>query len=73
MTTITIPINTELEQFINEELKNGTGESKAHIVRYALLRLREERALERLSEAERDITEGRVYKGKLTALAKKFI
>lgn len=72
MTTITIPINAELERFIEEELKSGKGESKAHIVRYALMRLKEERAIERLEEAERDITEGRVYRGSLTKLAKKF-
>ena len=72
MTTITIPINDELERFIQEELKSGKGESKAHIVRYALMRLKEERALERLEEAERDITHGRVYSGSLTKLAKKF-
>jgi Arc/MetJ-type ribon-helix-helix transcriptional regulator len=72
MTTITVPISAELEQFIKEELAHGTSESKAHLVRYALMRLKEERALERLSEAEKDIAEGRVYKGSLTKLAKKF-
>lgn len=72
MTTITVPINSELEDFIKSEIKNGTSETKAHVVRYALLRLREERSLERLSEAENDIKEGRVYKGSLKALAKKF-
>ncbi len=72
MTTITIPINAELERFIEEELKNGKSETKAHVVRYALLRLKEERAIERLEEAERDILDGRVYRGSLTKLAKKF-
>ncbi len=70
MTTITVPINSELEQFINDELKSGKGESKAHIVRYALTRLREERALERLHEAEIDIKEGRIYQGSLRSLIK---
>ncbi len=72
MTTITIPINTELEHFIEEELKSGKSETKAHLVRYALMRLREERALERLHEAEEDIKQGRVYRGSLSKLAKKF-
>lgn len=71
MTTITVPINNELEQFINDELKSGKGETKAHVVRYALTRLREERAIERLHEAEIDIKEGRVYQGSLRALVKK--
>lgn len=68
MTTITVPINKEIEDFINEELSAGTAESKAHLVRAALMRLREERALARLEEAERDIREGRVYKGNLSKI-----
>ncbi len=71
MTTITVPISKELEHFIEEELKAGTSESKAHLVRYALGRLQEERALARLQEAENDIKEGRVYKGDLKDLPKK--
>lgn len=71
MTTITVPINVELEQFIESELKSGKGESKAHVVRYALMRLQEERALERLQEAEVDIKEGRIYQGSLRTLVKK--
>lgn len=72
MTTITVPINKELESFIAEELSQGGGESKAHLVRYALERLREERAFSRIEEARRDITEGRVYKGDLKKMLKKF-
>lgn len=71
MTTITVPITKELESFIDEELKAGTSESKAHLVRFALGRLREERALARLSEAEADIKAGRVFKGDLKKLLKK--
>ena len=70
MTTITIPINKELENFINAELKSGRSETKAHVVRYALKRLAEERALEGIQEAKRDIKEGRVYEGDLRVLAK---
>ncbi len=72
MTTITVPITKELESFIEEELKAGTSDSKAHLVRFALGRLQEERALARLSEAEADIKGGRVYKGDLKRLLKKF-
>ena len=72
MATITIPINKDLEQFIDEELAHGTSESKAHLVRYALMRLQEERALARIEEAEADIRAGRVYRGDLRKIAKKF-
>ena len=71
MTTITVPINKEIESFINSELAAGKSESKAHLVRQAIMRLREERALENLREAEEDITTGRVYKGDLKKLLSK--
>ena len=70
MTTITIPISKELENFIDEEISFGAIETKAGLVRHALLRLQEERALSRLQEAEIDIKQGRVYKGDLKKLLK---
>ena len=72
MTTITVPITKELESFIEGELRAGTSESKAHLVRYALGRLQEERALSRLQEAETDIKEYRIYQGDLKKLLKDF-
>lgn len=72
MTTITVPINKELANFITEELSHGESESKAHLVRYALERLREERAFLRIEEAKHDIKEGHVYKGDLKKILKKF-
>jgi len=72
MTTITVPITKELASFIEGELKAGTSDSKAHLVRYALGRLQEERALSRLQEAEMDIKENRVYQGDLKKLLKQF-
>ena len=72
MTTITVPITKDLESFIEEEINAGTSDSKAHLVRFALGRLREERALSRLREAEDDIATGRVYRGDLKKLLGKF-
>lgn len=71
MSTITVPISKELEDFIKEEVSSGTSETKAGLVRHALTRLQEERALSRLQEAELDIRQGRVYKGNLKTLLKK--
>ncbi|HFC11082.1 MAG TPA: hypothetical protein ENJ75_02760 [Candidatus Kaiserbacteria bacterium] len=72
MSTITVPITKDLEAFIEQELAEGTSESKAHLVRYALRRLREERALARIREAEEDIKTGRVYEGDVLELIKHF-
>ncbi len=71
MSTITVPLPRDLEDFINNEVSSGRGESKAHIVREALVRLREEKALACLHEAEVDIKEGRVFRGDLSKLLKK--
>ncbi|MDP3900825.1 MAG: hypothetical protein Q8Q38_00565 [bacterium] len=71
MATITTPVGKELEEFIVREVREGRGASKAHVVRRALELLREERAFERIREAEDDIKAGRVYKGSLRTLAKK--
>ena len=71
MTTITVPISIELENFIAEEISSGTSETKAGLVRLALSRLQEERVLSRLLEAERDSVLGRVYKGDLKTLLTK--
>ncbi|TSD05077.1 MAG: hypothetical protein Greene07147_789 [Parcubacteria group bacterium Greene0714_7] len=72
MTTITTPIDKDLEEFIKSELREGRAESKAHVVRSALRLLREERALAEIREAEEDIRAGRVYSGDLRTLAKRF-
>lgn len=71
MTTITTPIDKDLEEFINAEIREGNSETKAHVVRQALRLLREDRAYKRIREAEEDMKEGRVYKGDLRKLVKK--
>ena len=71
MTTITTPIDKDLEEFINMEIREGNSETKAHVVRQALRLLREDRAYKRIREAEEDMKEGRVYKGDLRKLVKK--
>lgn len=71
MTTITVPINNEIEKFINQEISEGRAESKAHLVRYALMRLQTDRSMLDLMEAEDDIKTGKVYKGDLKTILKK--
>lgn len=71
MTTITIPIDLNLLTFINTEISEGNAESKAHIVRYALGKLKDERVLSRIKEAEEDIKSGRVYNGDLRKIISK--
>lgn len=71
MVTITTPIGKELEEFIGREVREGHAATKTQVVRQALEFLREERAFERIREAEEDIKVGRIYKGNLRKLIKK--
>jgi Arc/MetJ-type ribon-helix-helix transcriptional regulator len=71
MTTITIPINSELLAFINEEIKDGQADSKANFVRGLILKYKENRVFEKLKEADLDIKNGRVYRGNLRSLISK--
>jgi Arc/MetJ-type ribon-helix-helix transcriptional regulator len=72
MTTLSIPITSEQERFINSLVKSGKAANKAHAVRQALERMAEDEAICAVMEGERDIREGRVYKGDLRKLLKKF-
>lgn len=71
MTTISVPITAEQEKFINDLVKSGKAANKAHAVRYAIQRLAEEEAINAVLEGEKDIREGRVYRGDLRTLLKK--
>lgn len=71
MTTLSIPITSEQERFINTLVKSGKAASKAHAVRYALQRLAEEEAVNAVLQAEREIDEGRGLRGDLKKLLKK--
>ncbi len=71
MTTLSIPITSEQERFINQQIKSGKAANKAHVVRYALQRLAEEEAVNAVLQAEREIDEGRGLRGDLKKLLKK--
>lgn len=71
MPIVTVPLEAELFDFVEEEIREGNAETKTQVIRQALRRLREERAFTRLREAESDIREGRVVQGDLRALLDK--
>lgn len=71
MAVVTIPLDSDLIEFIEEEIREGNAETKTQVIRQAIRRLREERAFTRLREAESDIREGRLLQGDLRALIDK--
>jgi Arc/MetJ-type ribon-helix-helix transcriptional regulator len=72
MSTISVPIPAVLEQFIEDMIADGRASNKADLVRKALMKYREDEAINAVLEAEQDIREGRVFSGDLNELSKKF-
>lgn len=67
MTTLSVPISSELEGFINRMVKEGRASNKADVVRRAIRRLSEDEVVERVIRAQMEPT----IKGDLKTLMKK--
>ena len=69
MTTLSIPVDNTLMQFIDSMIASHKAESKTQVVRRALYNMREDEALKDIAEAHNDIIQGKVYSGDLRTLA----
>ena len=72
MATLSVPITPKIERFIDSLVKSGAAENKAHAVRQALEWYAEEKLIQDVLTAEREITEGKVLYGDPRKLLKKF-
>lgn len=72
MTTLSIPISGELEQFIKRMVKSGKAANKADVVRRALREYEENEAMNNILQSERDFAEGKFLQGDLRKILKKF-
>ena len=72
MTTISIPITTELNEFIDEQVRLGNASSKAELIRRAIVKFKEDQFLMVILEAEQEVRDGKVFTGDLDKLAKGF-
>lgn len=70
MTTLSVPIPSELEVFIQKEIEYGRSPNKAAVVRRALHRLAEEEAIQVVLQSEREVGEGKILRGDLRLLVK---
>ena len=68
MTTLSVPVSGETEEFIKRMVKEGKGSNKADVVRRALREYRENEALKTILQAESEPT----LSGDLRELMKKF-
>jgi Arc/MetJ-type ribon-helix-helix transcriptional regulator len=72
MSTLSVPLTPALELEINKMVKSGVASNKAAVVRRAIERLAEEEAVNAVLRAEREVTEGKLLRGDLRELMKKF-
>ncbi|MBI2100957.1 MAG: hypothetical protein HYT47_02980 [Candidatus Vogelbacteria bacterium] len=71
MSTISVPLNAELTNWLEQMVKQGYAENKAALVRKALKRLAEEEAIAAVLKAEQEAREGKILRGDLDGLTKK--
>ncbi len=69
---ISIPITNELNEFIDDQIRQGKASSRADLVRRALKYFKDEEFIRDVLEASREIDEGKVLTGDLDELAKGF-
>ncbi len=72
MSTITVPLSKNLEDFITEQVKLGNAANKADLVRRALQRMKEDEFISTILKAKSEIKEGKALSGDLDKLAKGF-
>jgi putative addiction module CopG family antidote len=72
MTTLSVPLSAEQEQFIKRLVKEGVVPNKAEAVRRALRLLAEEEAVTDILSAQREAREGKILTGNPRELLKKF-
>ncbi len=72
MTTISVPIPKVLEKFIKDMIEDGHATNTSDLVRKALMKYREDQAVNDVLQAEKEGREGKTLTGDLDELAKNF-
>ena len=67
MTTISVPVPSEQEKFLEDYIKSGRAENKAQVFRRALREFQENEAVRAVLETEKEP----ILRGDLKSLAKK--
>ncbi len=70
MSTLSIPINSQLADFIDQMIASGQGASKADVVRRALREYSENIALNRIRKAQQEIIDDQGVTGDLETIIK---
>ncbi len=72
MSTLSVPLTPRLEEFIKSQVKSGRASNKADVVRRALVAMEEEEAIQAILISQREVREGRILRGDLRTLMKKY-
>ncbi len=72
MTTISIPLNNELNEYVDEQVRLGKASSKAELIRRAIVKFKEDDFIHTILKAKQEIKEGKALEGNLDDLAKGF-
>ena len=70
MSTLSVPLTGEQEKFIKEMVSKGYG-NKAAVVRRAIDKLAEDEAVNVVLESEKEVGEGKIFRGDLRKLLRK--
>ena len=71
MSTLSVPLTPELEEFIKAQVKNGRAANKADVVRRALIAMEQEEAIQVILLSQKEVHEGKILRGDLRTLLKK--
>ncbi len=73
MSTLSVPLTSELENFITAMVQSGKAANKADVVRKALTKMSEDEAIAAVLQSEREAKEGKVLYGDLRKLMKELV
>lgn len=73
MSTLSVPLTSELENFINSMVQSGRAANKADVVRKALVKMSEDEAVAAVLQSEKDAEDGKVFYGDLRKLMKELV
>ncbi|MBT3705048.1 hypothetical protein HOG17_04700 [Candidatus Peregrinibacteria bacterium] len=68
---LSVPLTPELEKTINRLVEDGVATNKADLARKAIEYFAEQRAIQDVLDAQKELGEGKFLKGDLDELAKK--
>lgn len=72
MSTLSVPLTPQLEEFIKAQVKSGRAANKADVVRRALIAMEEEEAVQAVLISQREARAGKILRGDLRTLMKKY-